>query len=299
MGWTKTSLGASVGALVIAMSAMNWGWGIPAHSQALFYSPYPDATLLKAQSAQLASDAIRLAQFGRIAEALNRARLAVQLDPTAPELWLILGSLQLESRAFSEAVTTLQEARQRDPQNANILFTLGEALMRNQQYPEAIEVLEAGLAIKNDDPNGFFQLGNAYLLQGDLAAARKQFMAAIALSNTFWPAINNLGLVDYEQGDLTAAMANFEAAMALDETMAEPRLALATVLFIKGRVSEAEQLGIKALQLDPSYGDLETLRINLWGSRLLQDAQVFLQRPRIREALFQARLSRQEQGEGL
>jgi len=172
-------------------------------------------------------------------------------------------------------------------------------LMRNQQYPEAIEVLEAGLAIKNDDPNGFFQLGNAYLLQGDLAAARKQFMAAIALSNTFWPAINNLGLVDYEQGDLTAAMANFEAAMALDETMAEPRLALATVLFIKGRISEAEQLGIKALQLDPSYGDLETLRINLWGSRLLQDAQVFLQRPRIREALFQARLSRQEQGEGL
>jgi len=92
-------------------------------------------------------------------------------------------------------------------------------------------------------------------------------------------------------------MANFETAMGLDESMAEPRLALATALFIQGSINEAEELGIKALQLDPSYGDLETLRINLWGSRLLQDAEVFLQRPRLREALFQARLKRQEQEE--
>jgi len=194
----KISWGATVGALLVTISL---SWGVPVQSQALFYAPVPDATLLRAQSAQLANDAIRLAQFGRISQALNRARLAVQLDLTSPELWLILGSLQLENRDYAEAVITLQRARELDPQNANTLFTLGESLMRNKQYPLAIEALEAGLAIQNDDPIGFFQLGNAYLLQGDLASARKQFTAAIALSDTFWPAINNLGLVDYEQGD--------------------------------------------------------------------------------------------------
>ncbi|MEN9265467.1 MAG: tetratricopeptide repeat protein, partial [Thermostichales cyanobacterium BF4_bins_65] len=144
MGWKLAPLG-----MLLVLTGL---WGIPVQGQALFYSPRPDATLLKAQSAQLASDAIRLVQLGRAVEALNRARLAVQLDPTSPELWLILGSLHLENRNYPDAVSTLEQARQRDGNNPSILFTLGEAYMRTQQYVQAVEALEAGLALRRDDP---------------------------------------------------------------------------------------------------------------------------------------------------
>ncbi|GAB4212864.1 MAG: tetratricopeptide repeat protein [Synechococcales cyanobacterium] len=288
MGWV-----AGIAALGIGIPSQA-----PVLAQVLFYSPQPDATLIKAQSVQLASDAVRLAQFGRVAEGLNRARLAVQLDPTSADLWLILGSLQLEHREYEASVPSLERAQQLNPQNANVLFTLGEALMRVKDYPRAITTLQAGVAIEASDPNGFFQLGNAFLLQGDLESAKEQFLQAMDLNEQFWPAVNNLGLVAYEQGDVDKAMTSWQAAIQLDDEVAEPRLALATALFIQGKVAEAEAEGIKALQLDPSYGDVETLRINLWGSRLLQDAQVFLQRPRVRDALFQARVTRIAQEEG-
>ena len=45
-------------------------------------------------------------------------------------------------------------------------------------------------------------------------------------------------------------------------------------------------MGAAALELDPAYADLEFLTTNLWGDRLLADAKIFLETPRIKETLI-------------
>ncbi len=283
-------LGVLIGSLVLLGSG---GWGSTALAQSLFHAPFPDASVLKLQGLQLSNDAIRLAQFGQIDEALARLEIAVELVPNSAELQARLGLVYLELDREAEAITALQTARELDPNNADILLTLGSAYLQQGSYFAAVEALERTLELQANtpeaaDPTTHFQLGNAYLLRGDPDQARTQFEEAINLDTKFWPAINNIGLVDYEEGNIEAAMERWEAAIEVNDTVAEPKLALATALYIQGDTEAAEALGAEAIQLDPDYGRLETLRINLWGERLLRDVEVLLNTPTVRDALRQA-----------
>lgn len=273
----------SIGALLLMNSS-----GIPTHAQALFHSPVPEAALLQAQSMQLASDAVRLAQFGQTDEALSRLKLGTQLYPTSAELHYLTGSLLLEGEDFRGAVESLQRARDLSPDEPDVLLTLGSAYLRQGSYFAAVEVLERGVALQPQDPNGFFQLGNAYLLRGDDQQSEDAFRQAIVLDPEFWPAVNNIGLLEYERGNIEAAIVQWEETIAINGSAAEPKLALATALYIQGKTNEAEELGKEAIQLDPEYGRLETLRTNLWGEKLMQDVQILLQTETVSQAFRQA-----------
>lgn len=275
--------GAGIGILLWASSA-----GIPAQAQILFHSPVPEASLLQAQSMQLASDAVRLAQFGQRQEALSRLKLGTQLFPTSAELHYLSGSLLLEEEQYQAAVDALQQARDLSPDEPDILLTLGTAYLRQGSYFAAVEVLERALDLQPGDPNAYFQLGNAYLLRGDDQQSEAAFRRALDLEPEFWPAVNNIGLLEYERGNIQAAIDLWRQTIDINDSVAEPRLALATALYIQGQIEEAEELGIQAMQLDPDYGRLETLRINLWGQQLLQDVQILLQTEAVNSALRQA-----------
>ena len=81
----------------------------------------------------------------------------------------------------------------------------------------------------------------------------------------------------------------------IDDTAAEPVLALATALYVQGKTEEATELGVQAIQLDFTYGDIQTLRDNLWGEELIRDVQVLLEETDVRDALNQARADSQLQ----
>ncbi len=262
--------------------------GIPAQAQILFHSPVPEASLLQAQSMQLASDAVRLAQFGQTEEALSRLKLGTQLYPTSSELHYLSGSLMLQEEQYQDAVEALQQARDLSPDEPDILLTLGTAYLRQGSYFAAVEVLERGIELQPGDPNAYFQLGNAYLLRGDDQESEAAFREALELDPEFWPAVNNIGLLEYERGNIESAIALWRQTLEINGAVAEPHLALGTALYVQGQTQEAEELGVQAMQLDPEYGRLETLRINLWGEQLLQDVQVLLQTEAVSNALRQA-----------
>ncbi|NJK64445.1 MAG: tetratricopeptide repeat protein [Synechococcaceae cyanobacterium SM2_3_1] len=264
------------------------GSGLPAQAQVLFHSPVPNASLLQAQAMQLAGDSVRLAQFGQMEEALGRLQLAVQLVPESADLQFLMGSLHLELEHYTESVEALQVARDLSPENGEILLTLGAAYLRQGSYFAAVDALEQGVELEPGSASAHFQLGNAYLLRGNPKDARREFEKAFDLDDQFWPAINNLGLIAYEEGDIETSIQNWETAIAIDDTVAEPKLALATALYIKGETISAEELGAEAIQLDPEYARLETLRINLWGPELMRDVEVLLRTETVQSALRQA-----------
>ncbi len=264
------------------------GRGDPVWAQVLLHVPLPNGELMQAQGLQLATDSLRLAQFGQIEEALRRLQLAVAMVPNSSELLYVLGNFHLELGNHAQAVQALQKARALAPEDADILYSLGSSYLRQGSYFAAAEALERAVALQPDNPNARFQLGNAYLMLDQWDSARQEYEKALELDPAYWPAMNNIGLVDYEQGDLETAIKHWERTLEMNDAVAEPYLALATALYVRGETERAEELAAKAVRLDPSYGRLEVLRENLWRQNLLRDVQVLLRSRRVAKALQQA-----------
>lgn len=258
----------------------------PARSQALLpHTLQLNSADLRQQGLSLAQEADRLGRVQQYDYALPRAKLATQLAPKQFETWAILGQLYLQTDEVEKGISAFTMARTLAPENPNILFALGSASFQQKEYRAAVDYLLSGLKIEPDIPGALFDLGNAYYMLRDFQKAIAQYEKAIAKDETFWPAINNIGLVRYEQGKVKEAQRRWQASLNIDETAAEPMLAIAVALYTEGKIAQAYSLGESALSSDPRYGDLEFLRENLWGDRLLADTKKFLETPRIKATL--------------
>jgi tetratricopeptide (TPR) repeat protein len=227
---------------------------------------------LEIQGIRLAQQAAQLAQFQQYDLALARARLATQLAPKEERTWEVL---------------------------AGVLFALGSNNFQQQNYEGAVEYLKAGLKIKPDLPIARFELGNTYYKLNNFSQAIAEYEQAIAVDATFWPALNNIGLIEYEQGKKQAALNRWQSVVAIDATAAEPQFAIAVAFYIQGNIEEAYAIAEKALSLDARYGQIEFLRENLWGDRLLEDTKKFLQTPRMQATLAQIERSQPPEPIGL
>ncbi|EHJ14581.1 hypothetical protein CWATWH0003_0748 [Crocosphaera watsonii WH 0003] len=147
--------------------------------------------------------------------------------------------------------------------------------------------MEEGLEIKADVPSAQFDLGNAYFKLGRMAEAIAVYQKAVAQQEEFWPAVNNIGLIKYEQGNISSAIEHWQKALEIDEEQAEPILALGVALYIQGQKEEGLKLGEAALELDSNYGEIQHLKDNLWGEKLIKDTQTFFTTPQMQAILAQ------------
>lgn len=261
---------------------------LPSFGQALLpYALQVDSQDLEAQGLKLAQDAVRLIRFGRTELAVPRAELASQLAPRRYQTWLILGTLYAQQRKFDEAITALQRAKGLAPEEAAVYFALGSALFQKNDYQGAIADLQTGLRLKPEATDAWFDLGNAYLVLKQYSEATTAYERAVAIDKEFWPALTNIGLVLYEQGKLPDAVVKWQAAIAIDPQATEPRLAVAVANFALGERERAITTGTEALRQDLRYADLEFLRQNLWGERLMAASKEFLELPQIQTAITQ------------
>ncbi|HEY9647999.1 MAG TPA: tetratricopeptide repeat protein [Chroococcidiopsis sp.] len=265
-----------------------WSAAQPAIAQALVPRVVQlDAEKLEQQGLGLAQEAAQLAQFQQVELALPRAQLATQLAPGNAQIWSLLGSLYLQQERWDDGISALQRARSLDSQNEAILFALGSAYFRKEDYNRSIQYLQAGLRVNGEVPGALFDLGNAYYMLEQYDQAIAEYSKAVDIEATFWPAVNNIGLALYEKGDVDGAVRQWQNAVSIDNSQPEPQLAMAVALYARGDTEQALLLGETALRLDNRYADIEFLRQNLWGDRLLGQAQTFLQLPRIQDTLAQ------------
>ena len=275
--------------LSVLVSASLWGVAQPAQGQALMPHVLElDPVRMEQQGLFLAQEAVQLAQFQQYDLALTRASLASQLAPESPQVWLLLGRLYLQMEDYDQSISAIQKARTLDPEDPAALFDLGSLYFRLGEFEKAAESLEEGLEFAPGVPGALFDLGNTYFMLQRYDDAVDQYEKAAEIDETFWPAINNIGLVLYETGDIDDALSQWQEAVEItEEAEAEPMLAIAVALYAEGDQDEAITAGQAALELDGRYADLEFLKENLWGDRLLADTQQFLTLPTIQETLAQ------------
>jgi tetratricopeptide (TPR) repeat protein len=269
----------------------------PVSGQALLpYTINLNSQELADQGIGLLQEAVQLVQFRQYQLAFPRAKLATQLAPNDYSTWFVLGTLYLQQENINEAITNLKRARSLEPREASIFFSLGNAYFQKQDYETAIKEIEAGLPLAENSPgvrDALFDLGNAHLMLKNYDLAIKNHDKSFRLDKSFWPAINNIGLVKYEQGNKEGAIKDWQESVKIDPEASEPMLAIAVALYIQGKEAESIELAEKALDIDGRYADLDFLKKNLWGDRLLSDTEKFFKLPQLQTTIL--RIQRQSQ----
>ncbi|WP_026073087.1 tetratricopeptide repeat protein [Nodosilinea nodulosa] len=268
---------------------------LPARAQAL--TPYVlplDYGLMTEQGLFLANEAQQMAEYQQFGRALALAQLAAQLAPNDGQVLALLGGLYLQNEEVDKALPLLDRARTLLPDNARVLFALGSAYLQQDDPQRASSYLEQGLKIEPGNPSALFDLGNAYFKLDQYPQAIASFEQSVAAEPEFWPSVNNIGLVLYEQGDSQKAVEYWKSSLELAANEPEPKLAMAVALYTQENCAvpvvrastsacqEAVRLGTEALEQDSRYADLDFLRTNLWGDKLIESTSAFFEVPDIK-----------------
>lgn len=105
-----------------------------------------------------------------LAQALEHAERAVELQPTSAKGHALRGEILAQSGRTEEAIEAYRLAV-RDPQDPAWLHRLGGLLCQLQRWQEAIPVLESFLERQGEDPAVLYLLGAALANSGRLAEA--------------------------------------------------------------------------------------------------------------------------------
>jgi len=214
---------------------------------------------------------------------LDQGRAATVLAPKSDKVWYLLGVIYVEIKQYDDAIPPLKKAKSLNSKNADVLFTLGQLYYQQHNYPAAIESLQAGLKLRPNEAQSLYVLGVIFHKQGKLADALTQYLKASAQSTKYsslsTDALNNIGLINYEQRNVTRAIRQWTSVLETNSFQApvETQLALSVALYTKGERQKSQKLAQQALRSDPRYQNIEFLKQNLWGDRLLADTKKFLQ----------------------
>jgi TolB-like protein/tetratricopeptide (TPR) repeat protein len=105
--------------------------------------------------------------------ALTLAEKARTLSPGDPELFRPLAIAERQQGRIGEALQYMREAVQRDPRNAITVHLYGDMLLWARRYDEARDAAERALALAPDVSEMIENRAMVSLAQGDLAAARR------------------------------------------------------------------------------------------------------------------------------
>jgi tetratricopeptide (TPR) repeat protein len=173
--------------------------------------------------AALLTDSGDPAHPGRLAEAIEHGRRAVEIDPGLVTARYNLGQALARQGDLEAAGRELAEALRLRPDDADILDALGLVLMAQGQGLEAATRFRQALRIMPDDPTAHDALGQLRFAEGDVAEAIGHFEALVKARPEDADARNNLGSALAAGGRLAEAAAQFERALALDPGHAAAR----------------------------------------------------------------------------
>lgn len=187
------------------------------------------------------------------------------------------------------AIVAYTEAIRLNPKYAEAYNRRGIVYVNLGDKQAAIDDFTQAIKINPNYAKAYYNRGFVYHQQGNYIAAISEYNQAVAKDANSLAAVNNIGLIKYEQGDKATAIKQWQKAMKIDNKSAEPILALAVALYTTGEEEEAYQLAVTALKLDKNFADVNFLKKNLWGDKIIADTQKLLSTPKMKTLLSQLR----------
>ncbi|MDJ1175316.1 tetratricopeptide repeat protein [Roseofilum capinflatum] len=220
---------------------------------------------------------IALRNQGKLPEAVQSYRRALQLDPEYALAHYNLGLALYDQGKLPEAVQSYRRALQLDPEYAAAHNNLGLALSDQGKLPEAVQSYRRALQLDPEYAAAHNNLGLALSDQGKLPEAVQSYRRALQLDPEYALAHYNLGLALYDQGKLPEAVQSYRRALELDPEDAGAHNNLGIALRQQDKPTEAIEAYYQALSLPNKQGrpwSAHTLAHNNLGYALQQQGDL-------------------------
>ena len=207
---------------------------------------------------------------------------AIQLDPKNATYYGGRGFAYFQLKDYKQAIDDYTQAIKIDPKKAIYYSARGDAYFQLKDYKQAIDDYTQAIKLKPDFTEAYYVRGIAHYFLKDYKQAINDWNQAIKFKPDFTEAYTNLGIVSYEMGEVETAINYWRNAIKINSNFAEAHLALGVALYVKGDQEAGLNSAETALKLDKRYGNIEFLKENGWGEKLIKNSQEFLNNPRIK-----------------
>ena len=129
------------------------------------YFYLPTMENLEKESLSIGKNAYQLLYFGQYKKSLNLAKLAVKVNKTDENLWLILSETQIANKLYKDAIISLNKAIKINSKNSYTYFAKSNIYLKISKLQKAKTALENGLKLEPNNHKAIFQLGNILLME--------------------------------------------------------------------------------------------------------------------------------------
>ncbi|MBU1179332.1 tetratricopeptide repeat protein [Patescibacteria group bacterium] len=215
------------------------------------------------ESQKEAPDQQRIANL--VASAVNQAREATRLAPNDAASWDFLSSMYVTARPLSAnansfVIAALQQAINLEKTNPRLYLELGRSKVLQQDLKGAREALEKAVTLKPNYILGYSVMSQLDELEGKGNEAIEHMSVAAALSPNDPSLIYNLGRLYYNranQDDLVRAEQLFLRAIQLNPNYADALWSLGVLYERQGKTSNALQLYRAVETLNPGNQEVK------------------------------------------
>ncbi|MEX0917862.1 MAG: tetratricopeptide repeat protein [Candidatus Paceibacterota bacterium] len=198
-----------------------------------------------------------------VAHGLNAGQQAVDLDPTEPLNYGILGqfysllTLAGVNGAYDRAKQSYETAKLYDPKNPSLPLLTAQLESRRNELGAARELAEQAVAMKRNYTDALFFLSQLDIVEGNVQSAIQMTEAVVSFEPQNPARHYQLGILYASTGNLGSAIASFERAVALDTQYANARYFLALAYAEQGRIEEAlaQMRAVESLNPDNALVD--------------------------------------------
>ena len=200
-----------------------------------------------------------------VANGVNSARLAVEIDGSDSSNWATLGSVYSAislagiDGAYDRSKEAFLQARALDPNNPSYILAEAQLESRNGNLESAKAFAEEAIRLRPQYIEAVNFLSQVEVAAGNVTGAIESTLAATRLEPNNPSRYYQLGVLYSSNQDIVNATAAFERAVALDPNFANARYFLALAYVEQNRPADAaEQLKVVAT-LNPDNTDLPSL----------------------------------------
>jgi len=196
---------------------------------------------------------IELQSQGKIDEAINRYRRAIEIRPYYAEAHYNLATALKSQENIDEAMSHYRQAIRIKPDYAQAHYNLAMALESQGELDKAISCYYEALKYRPDDIESHNNVGIIFVSQGRFDDAINHFRRALQARPDDAKSHFNLGIALKSQGKLDKAIEHFLQALQTNPNFAEAHNHLGIVLAKTGRLNGALKHFQEALRLRPDW----------------------------------------------
>lgn len=191
-----------------------------------------------------------LEKIGNYEAAYNGYEMIRSINPSAAyPLYSIGRILEIEGR-LSEALDYHRQAVEREPGNPECYFRMGIAYTKSHQYTKAEKSYRQAIILDPTHSKSYTNLGYILDMHGKQDVAMQQFLKAVQYNPKSAEAHFNLGALYGEEGNKEQAINEFRIGLEISPRCVEGRYNLALALINEGQYDEAMEEFRKIIKLE-------------------------------------------------